>query len=30
LVNSYEDDDTEETFFLTEEGKKLIRKFNDQ
>lgn len=25
LVNSYEDDNTEETFFLTEEGKKLLR-----
>jgi hypothetical protein len=25
LINSYEDDSTEETFFLTEEGKKLIR-----
>lgn len=30
LVNSYEDDDTEETFFLTEEGKKLIKKSDNQ
>lgn len=26
LINSYEDDNTEETFFLTEEGKKLLKK----
>ncbi len=25
LVDSYEDDDTEEMFFLTEEGKKLLK-----
>ncbi len=25
LINSYEDDNTEETFFLTEEGKKLLK-----
>lgn len=25
LVNSYEDDDIEETFFLTEEGKKYLK-----
>mgnify|MGYP000287795469 CR=1 FL=1 len=25
LINSYEDDSTEETFFLTEEGKKLLK-----
>lgn len=24
LINSYEDENTEETFFLTEEGKKLL------
>ena len=30
LVSSYEDDDTEETFFLTEEGKQLIRKSDNQ
>ena len=30
LVSSYEDDDTEETFFLTEEGKRLIRKSDNQ
>ena len=26
LVNSYEDDDTEETFFLTDEGKEHLKK----
>lgn len=25
LINSYEDDSTEETFFLTEEGRKLLK-----
>jgi hypothetical protein len=30
LINSYEDDDTEETFFLTEEGKKLIKDGDNQ
>jgi len=25
LVNSYEDDDTEEVFFLTEEGKQVLK-----
>ena len=25
FINSYEDDDTEETFFLTEEGKKYLK-----
>lgn len=25
LINSYEDDDTEEVFFVTEEGKKLLK-----
>jgi len=25
LINSYEDDNTEETFFLTEQGKKLLK-----
>jgi hypothetical protein len=25
LINSYEDDSTEETFFLTENGKKLLK-----
>jgi predicted transcriptional regulator len=25
LINSYEDDDTPETFFLTEEGKKVLK-----
>lgn len=29
-VNSYEDEDTEETFFLTEEGKRQMKeKYND-
>lgn len=30
LINSYEDDNTEETFFLTEEGKKLLKDNNIQ
>jgi hypothetical protein len=30
LVSSYEDEDTEESFFLTEEGKQLIRKSDNQ
>ena len=25
IINSYEDDNTEETFFLTEEGKKILK-----
>lgn len=29
LINSYEDDNTEETFFLTEEGKKLLNNGNE-
>jgi hypothetical protein len=28
IINSYEDDETEEMFFLTEEGKKLLKKMN--
>jgi hypothetical protein len=30
LINSYEDENTEETFFLTEEGKNLLRKPNNE
>lgn len=29
LINSYEDENTEETFFLTEEGKKYLKNNND-
>lgn len=29
FINSYEDDDVEETFFLTEKGKKEIEKLKD-
>lgn len=29
FVNSYEDDNTEETFFLTEEGKKYLKENNN-
>jgi hypothetical protein len=30
LINSYEDENTEETFFLTEEGKNLLRNPNNE
>ena len=29
LMNSYEDDDTEETFFLTDEGKVILEKLKE-
>jgi hypothetical protein len=29
LMNSYEDDDTEETFFLTDEGKVILEKIKE-
>jgi predicted transcriptional regulator len=29
FVNSYEDEETDEMFFLTEEGKKLLKKNNE-
>jgi len=30
LVDSYEDDNTEEMFFLTKKGKKLLKDYEDE
>lgn len=30
LINSYEDEQTEETFFLTEEGKEFLKKLKEE